>query len=798
MTPWLLAYLGGADAEEGQREALCALGNGYLATRGAAPESRADGVHYPGTYVAGVYNHLRDTVDGHEVDHESLVNLPNWLPLTVRIGDGPWLGAEAMRVLDHRQELDLRRGLLSRWLRARDPEGRVIRVAQRRFVHMELAHLAGLETTVVAENFSGPLTVRSGIDGGITNCGVARYRHLDGHHLIGHETDDPASDVLRLAVETRHSHIRVATAARTGCWCDGRPLDPPRRLVRSPRAIAQEFTVELDRGAELRIEKIAAVHTSRDPATSEPGFEVLSWLGDAGGFEALLDRHVLAWQHLWNRFDFHVEANDTVLRIIRLHLFHLLQTISPHTVDLDAGVPARGLHGEAYRGHVFWDELFVFPIISFRLPELARALLRYRRRRLPQARRAARAAGYQGAMYPWQSGSDGREESPPLHLNPLSQRWVADATYRQRHIGLAVAHNIWQYYQASGDREFLAEDGAEMILDIARFFASLTDHDTAGDRYHIRGVVGPDEFHTGYPRRDTSGIDDNAYTNVMATWLLLRARDVLDLLPPQRRQELCESLRIDDAELRRWEHISRRMTVPFHGDGIISQFEGYADLAELDWDGYRARYGNIQRLDRILEAEGDSVDRYQASKQADVLMLFYLLSADELGALLARLGYRMPRDTIPKTIEYYLARTSHGSTLSAVVHAWVLARAHRPRALEFLVDALESDVADIQGGTTAEGVHLAAMAGTVDLLQRCFTGLETTGDTLRLNPHWPRQLGPLEFAIRYQQHPLTLRVTGRTVTASTGVGGHAPLRIACGGETATLQPNETVTFSLPE
>jgi trehalose/maltose hydrolase-like predicted phosphorylase len=129
----------------------------------------------------------------------------------------------------------------------------------------------------------------------------------------------------------------------------------------------------------------------------------------------LVDRHAVAW----GRFDFHIEANGIVLRIIRLHLFHLLQTLSPNTVDLDAGVPARGLHGEAYRGHVFWDELFVFPLLSFRLPVLARALLRYRHRRLPHPRRAARAAGYCGAMYPWQSGSDGREESPLLHLNPL-------------------------------------------------------------------------------------------------------------------------------------------------------------------------------------------------------------------------------------------------------------------------------------------------------------------------------------------------------------------------------------------
>jgi trehalose/maltose hydrolase-like predicted phosphorylase len=182
--------------------------------------------------------------------------------------------------------------------------------------------------------------------------------------------------------------------------------------------------------------------------------------------------------------------------------------------------------------------------------------------------------------------------------------------------------------------------------------------------------------------------------------------------------------------------------VPFHGDGIISQFEGYERLTEFDWDGYRTRYGDRRQPDRILDADGED----QVSKPADVLMLFYLLSADELREVFGRLGYQLSPETIPKNIDYYLARTSHGSTLSAVVHAWVLARANRERAMEFLLHALDSDIIDIQGGTTPEGIHLAAMAGTVDLLQRCFTSIETRGDTLWLNPCWPEELGVLELA----------------------------------------------------
>ncbi|OLS97510.1 hypothetical protein BJF90_10355 [Pseudonocardia sp. CNS-004] len=195
-----------------------------------------------------------------------------------------------------------------------------------------------------------------------------------------------------------------------------------------------------------------------------------------------------------------------------------------------------------------------------------------------------------------------------------------------------------------------------------------------------------------------------------------------------------------------------------------------------------------------LEAEGRSVDDYQVSKQTDVLMLFYLLSADELRQLLGGLGYALPPEAIPRTIEYYLARTSHGSTLSALVHAWVLARANRAQALEHFERAVVSDLADIQGGTTAEGVHLDAMAGSVDLLQRCFAGLETRHDALWFNPHWPRSLGRLEFAVEYRGRPITVRVVGREVTVSAGPGGDGSVRIGCGSEVCELRPGETMRF----
>jgi len=462
--------------------------------------------------------------------------------------------------------------------------------------------------------------------------------------------------------------------------------------------------------------------------------------------------------------------------LLRLNMFHLLQAVSPNTIGLDVGVPARGWTGEAYQGHIFWDELFIFPFLNYRMPEITRSLLMYRYRRLGEARAAARVAGFQGAMFPWQSGSDGQEETQELNLNPRSKRWVPDDTYLQRHVGSAIAYNVWQYYQVTGDIEFLQAYGAELIIEIARFWSSIATFNPERGRYEICGVVGPDEFHVAYPNSSSPGLNNNAYTNIMAVWVFCRALDVLDLLPVIRRTELMRGSGLTEDEVARWRDISRKMYVPFH-DGMISQFEGYENLEELDWEDYRKRYGNIQRLELILEAENDSANRYKVGKQADVLMLFYLFSAEELRGLFERLGYPFEYETIPRNVAYYDARSSLGSSLSRVVHAWVLARSDRPRAMRYFAEALQSDINDIQGGTTAEGVHLGAMAGTVDLVQRVSTGIEITGDVLRLNPRLPDELERLDLRIRYRGHSLDLRLTRETLTVRERERGAAPIRL---------------------
>lgn len=800
---WSLTFDGFDPAKEGIREALCTQGNGYFATRAAATWAVADGVHYPGTYLAGGYNRLRTEIAGRSVENEDLVNFPNWLVLDFRIGDDCWFSFESVRLLSYRQELDLRHGLLLRDIHFEDQQGRRGRLREQRFVSMDDMHLGALELMLTAENWSGPVTVRSAIDGRVVNAGAKLYRKFNGRHLEPQTEEAVGEDAVRLLVRTCQSHVHVAQVARTQLFLDGRLSEVQRRLVKEPGYVGQEVTVAMRQGETLAMEKVVSLYSSRDNAISECGSAASKAIARAGRFDGLKANHCQAWETLWNRFDVRIQSAGPGFRLnlsmlLRLNMFHLLQTVSLHSIGLDIGVPARGWTGEAYQGHIFWDELFIFPFFNYRLPEITRALLIYRYRRLGEARAAARTAGYKGAMFPWQSGSDGQEETDTFNLNPRSERWMPDNSYLQRHVGCAVAYNVWQYFQVTRDTEFLHFYGAELLLEIAHFWSSVAVFDDKRGRYEICGVMGPDEFHDGYPDAASPGINNNAYTNVMAAWVLCRAMDVLNLLSEMRRAELTARLGISAEEIARWDDISRRMYVPFHDEGIISQFEGYATLRELDWQKYLTQYGDIQRLDLILEAENDSPNRYKLSKQPDVVMLFYLFSSEELGGLFSRLGYATDSKTIPKNVTYYAARTSHGSTLCRVVYAWVLARSDRQSATIFFAEALQSDVADIQHGTAAEGVHLGAMAGTVDQVLRVSTGIEVKADVLRFNPELPPEMERFEMHIRYRGHAMDLELTRDSLTIRSHDLDAAPISLFVAGKIYQFVSGTTRIFALKD
>jgi trehalose/maltose hydrolase-like predicted phosphorylase len=399
-------------------------------------------------------------------------------------------------------------------------------------------------------------------------------------------------------------------------------------------------------------------------------------------------------------------------------------------------------------------------------------------------------------MFPWQSGSDGSEETQIVHLNPLSGQWDPDLSHRQRHVNAAIFYNVWHYHQATDDLHFLRDHGAEMMLEIARFWSSIAHYNADRDRYEIHGVMGPDEFHEKYPGAAESGLRNNAYTNVMVAWICEQAQVVLGLLTERRRDTLRAKLGLGDEEIARWQEMSAKMYVPFHGDGIISQFEGYDELEELDWDAYREKHGNIQRLDRILRAEGDDPDRYKLAKQADTVLLFFLFSAEEIRRLFERLGYDWTPESAQRTIDYYDQRTSHGSTLSYIAHAGVLAASDPEHSWERFLVALESDVGDVQGGTTKEGIHLGVMAGTVDLVQRAYTGAEIRDGVLYFAPTLTTRLDGLSFPMQVRGTPIRVTVSKCELTVVITGGFSRALKVGIGDDVRELGAGERCTFKL--
>ncbi len=808
---WRLSYYGFNSKEERLREALTTTGNGYLGSRGAYPGSPADdNVHYPGTYLAGLFNTLGTQVGDHTVYNNDFVNCPNWLRMDVRIGGGDQSATESAPlrpqthpVVNWSHWLNLKSAATYHDTTLRDSEGRETRIESCRFVSMAQAHIAALRYTVTPLNYSGEVSVESLLDGNINNYGVERYRKLESTHL--EEADTSASDTgIRLASRTNHSAVTITMEAHHRVGGDGAAhgtAEAGRAVTHHDSAIGERFTFSATEGASFTIDKIVWIATDRDWSIEHDNMPKLSSLD----FDSLFREHAERWEELWNRADMRIRGDRFAQRAARLHIYHLLTTASPdHYPRMDIGLPARGVHGEAYRGHIFWDELFVAPFFNRNYPEVTRAHLMYRYRRLDAARKIARDEGFAGALYPWQSADTGERESQQLHYNPVSGDWDPDLSKLQRHISIAIAHNIWEYHYSSGDHEFMDEYGMEMLLEIARFWASIAKYEESDDRYHIDHVMGPDEFHEKYPDApmtlEAGGFRDSAYNNVMVAWLLDRVATEFDHMQEEPRRRMVEHIGFEETELDHWKEIVSKLAVVMDQDGVISQFDGYRDLKEIDWERYREKYGDIRRMDRILKAEGDSPDNYQVSKQADVLMMWYLLTPQEVAEVLGKMGHAVgdPYALLERNYEFYLVRTSHGSTLSYVVHASLIGylEDREKEDWRWFMESLKSDVYDTQGGTTLEGIHCGVMAAGLSIIVDDFTGIQIEPNTLYVRPHLPEHWDEVSFIVQFRDAAFTITASHERASVSCTGTCPQPVEVHLDETVRQLEPGKKVEASV--
>lgn len=763
---WSITYHTYEPQKERTREALLTVGNGYSGTRGAMDECDANTINYPGTYIAGLYNRLSTPITGRDIWNEDFVNVPNWLPVTFCTNDGKWFDINKTEIISIRRKLDFNSGLLSRMIKVKDENGNETLIESKRFASMADPHLSALQYSVTPLNYSGKITIRTGINGAIINDGVDRYKSLNQQHLKPFN-QGALRDRQFVVVETTQSGVQVAEAADHYFFQNGKSLAVELYHSISASQVYSTATFDLQQEESVTLVKKVAIYTSKKDDVSDPLSSAKTKLDNiSGDFDTLLAESNSEWDRIWEKTDIQVTGDRFSQKLLRLHLYHLMVSMSPHNSSIDASVTARGLHGEAYRGHIFWDELFILPLYDINLPEVAKSMLMYRYRRLGKSKEYAKEYGYSGAMFAWQSGSDGREETQVIHLNPLNGQWDVDHSSLQRHVSLAVAFDIWQYYQITEDFDFMKAFGTEMFLEICRFWASKCVWNEKRQRYDLTKVMGPDEFHEQYPNSKEGGLNNNAYTNLMTAWAFRKAALILESYGENGLAEF-EKLGFKAEELNLWKKIAGNLFLDINEDGIIAQYEGYFNLKELDWEYYRNKYGNIYRMDRILKAEGLTPDEFKVSKQADMLMTFYNLEKPEVDSLLTGLGYQLPADYLQRNLEYYFGRTSHGSTLSRIVHSRLASIAgNRELSWQLYSEALASDFVDIQGGTTAEGIHAGVMAGTVLIALSTFAGISFDQEVLALKPSLPDAWESLSFGLTYKGTRFRMKITKNEIALS--------------------------------
>lgn len=793
---WSITYHDYVPEKEKTRETLLAVGNGYFGTRGAMPETEAGKFNYPGTYMSGVYNRLVSKVGDRDVENEDFVNVVNWLPVSFKINDDEWFDVNKTEILEVKRVLRLNDGVLYRRLVVRDEKGRETHIGTRRMASMDNPNLAAQEYTITPLNYSGNISIRSGLHGDHINAGVERYAQLNQKHiepiLLGSE-----ENIQYIVVKTTQSHTVIAVTAQVTVFEGNDRIYVHFHKNHTAGRSRIEFSKNVKQGEFLRVQKIVSIYHNLGEKEMDPLDAALETCKKYKSFDEVLEKSTLKWEEIWDRIDVRLTGDRLAQKLLRLHLYHLMITTSPHNASIDAGIPARGLHGEAYRGHIFWDELFILPIYNLHLQDITRSILLYRYNRLDEARKYAHEYGYQGAMFPWQSGSSGREETQVIHLNPVSGEWGADHSSLQRHVSLAIAYNVWQYFHTTGDMKFMEEYGAELLFEICRFWASKSKLNRVTGRYEIMKVMGPDEFHEKYQDTDEGGLKDNAYTNLMAAWMFTKANELLDKMEAGKKVALLAKLRIAEGETERWNDIASRLNLVISPDGIIAQYDGYFDLKELDFEEYRKKYQNIYRMDRLLKAEGKSPDEYKVAKQADTLMTFYNLSKDEVDKILDRLNYKLPDDYLLNNLRYYLARTSHGSTLSRVVHAQLAnLTGDQDLSWELYYDALTSDYSDIQGGTTSEGIHAGVMAGTVWVALVSFAGLNLHGEFPRFDPNLPPHWRKISFFFNFRGNGYECEITQCCVRIKVEGKMAGKVKIGIRNIDFEIDPGEWIEFEI--
>jgi len=714
------------------QETVYTIGNGYMGTRGTFEEGypRAN----PATLLYGVFDSI-------PVAKEELANIADWLPIALFV-NGERFRLDKGRVLDYRRSLDMRHGILHRSVRWQGSNGVRIQVTTERIASLADEHVGAIRYSVKAEEGAGDLDI---VMLASLNTAVGNYHlmHLGGDDA-GHQ-----DTIAWLETETRETAVHIVQTMSFKTDAE----DFREEIIDSDIAPSIKLSGKIAPGAAVTAEKIVVIYTSRDevellsialqhhqevlngPAIASTVAPAIESLERGRPYDTLLARHQEAWNEFWQGADVIIEGDEKAQLGIRYNIYQLRINASLH--DARYSIAAKGLTGFGYRGHIFHDtEIFMLPFFTYVMPDVARNLLIYRCNLLQAARQKAAANGYEGAQYPWESTLDGTEATPLTYVHPETGETiiVLNATL-EIHITASIAHVIWEYWNASGDDEFMRDHGAEVMLNTALFWASRARKNAEHDDYEITDVIGPDEWH--------EHVNNNAFTNYMAQQNIKTALETLEWLrstAPDKARNLEQQLDLTSQRLDRWRAMVKGMRfLQDRQTGLIEQFEGFFKLKPLDQSEFKGRTKSYQALLGMEE-----VQQYQIVKQADVLMLLTVLRE------------QFDLNTKRANWDYYYPITDHdyGSSLTPAFHVILACELDRANEAEELFE--KGNLVDLENlrGNTPEGIHAACSGAVWQAAVFGFAGFRLSDTGYTTNPHLPDTWTRLAFTCYHKGKPI--------------------------------------------
>ncbi len=732
---WLILQDEYDAAENLNYESLFCLTNGYLGTRGSYEEGTVKSL--PCTFVNGVF-------DKSETFMRELANLPNWLGIRLYV-EKELIGIENCSILEFSRVLDMKHAMLVKRFLLEDKKGRQTLVEGIRFVSRANVHRMAVKLYVTPINYDGIIEVENIVDGSVINFADAPRFKVKHTYLVANERLTETGVYIECA--TRDNHLHVGTGAFLDAERNGKSVIKTRQFYAFGEQTIEFQDFDAEQGVTTEITKYASIYTERDLPKYELHSAVKNEI-DAfveRGFEQELAEHFKVYEEMWKEADIQIQGDFDLDRAVRFNIFHLMSTGNEHDDRVNVG--AKLLHGEEYGGHAFWDtELFMLPFFAYVFPKTAKNLESYRYRLLDAARANAAKNGYKGAQYPWESADDGTEQCPDWTIEPDGTCYRCYVADYEHHVTAAVAYGIYDYVKITKDTSFLLKKGAEILMETARFWASRCEYITEKDRYEIRKVTGPDEWH--------EPVDNNVYTNYLAKWNLRYVIALIQDLKEHHREDydrIAEKISLTEKEIEEWNLVQSKIYLPRkEGTQLLEQFEGYFDLQEVTIQEYDKNDWPI----RPAELKTMKTKETQIIKQADVVMLLHLM------------GEEFDEETTKLNYSYYEKRTLHGSSLSPSIYSIMgLKVGDDTKAYRYLRRAAFIDLINLQKNTR-EGIHAANAGGVWQTVVFGFAGLSIDADgILNITPKMPKEWEGVTFRIHYLNSWLEISIDAKNNAA---------------------------------